>query len=268
MAGPERPDQPDGPPPPFGKDDDSVLDARLLQRELESTRRALQSVQITLTQMRYKPGPDKQVPEVREITRVDGQWPFLLVRSYPGDVGKRPVQSGDEPPGYAGGYNSPDIIITQPGPRDEPRIVDRDRDGIAALKARDIGRLLYKGWTYDVWVHVWNLGQSQVGGAARVRLRIRQSPFQPDEPVVQPEAFLGGTTLDLGDRLSERAHRVVKAASFTVPPSDRGVSYTAFLTATVDTLSDPSSGDLSPGTDRHTANCLVIAYVVGPPQFG
>src|SRR6266702_6687145 len=97
MAGPERPDQPDGPPPPFGKDDDSVLDARLLQRELESTRRALQSVQITLTQMRYKPGPDKQVPEVREITRVDGQWPFLLVRSYPGDVGKRPVQSGDEP---------------------------------------------------------------------------------------------------------------------------------------------------------------------------
>src|SRR5690348_17235807 len=77
MGGPERPDQPDG-PQPFGKDDDSVLDARLIQRELENTRRTLQAVQAKLTQMRYKPGPDQQVPEVREITRVDGQWPFLL----------------------------------------------------------------------------------------------------------------------------------------------------------------------------------------------
>ena len=250
MGGPERPDQPDG-PPPFGKDDDSVLNARLIQRELENTRRTLQAVQAKLTQMRYKPGPDQQIPEVREITRIDGQWPFLLIRSYPGDVGKRPVQFGEEPPGYFPAYASPDIIITEPGPRDEPRIVDGD--GIATLKERQ--RVwLHTGWTYDVWVHVWNLGQSQVSGA---RVRVRTGSFDSNEPVVvQPEVFLGGTTLDLGDRLNDRAHRVVKAATFTpqvVPPR-----YSTLLAATVDTLSDPSSGDLSIGADRHTAHQVIF----------
>jgi hypothetical protein len=265
MAGPERPDQPDG-PPPFGEDDDSVLDARLVHRELEITRKALQAVQARLTQMRYKPGPDQQVPEVREITRIDGQWPFLLIRTYPGDVGKRPVQSGDEPPGYAFSWNSPDIIVTEPGPRGEARIIDRD--GIAALKERETDRAprLNSGWTYDVWVHVWNLGQSQVSGV-RVRVRVRQSPFIPPEPVVQPEVFLGGTTLDLGDRLSDRAHRVVKAVSFTVPAIGL-TSYGALLVATVDTLSDPSSGDLSQGADRHTAHHWVVADPPAGPQFG
>jgi hypothetical protein len=263
MAGPERPDQPDG-PHPFGEDDDSVLDARLVHRELENTRKALQAVQARLTQMRYKPGPDQQVPEVREITRIDGQWPFLLIRTYPGDVGKRPVQLGDGPPSYAFSWFSPDIIVTEPGPRDEPRIVD-DRDGIAALKARE--RTLQRGWTYDVWVHVWNLGQSQVSGV-RVRVRIGVSGV-PLGAVTAPQAFLGGTMLDLGDRLSERAHRVVKVASFTISGAGLTPSlYNALLVATVDTLSDPSSGDLSPGADRHTAHRFIVANEAGPPQFG
>jgi hypothetical protein len=258
MGGPERPDQPDG-PPPFGKDDNSTVDVRLLQRELENTRKMLQSVQTRLTQMRYKPGPDQQVPEVREITRIDGQWPFLLIRTYPGDVGKRPIEFGDVDQ-WVGWYNSPDVIVTEPGPRDEPKIVERD--GIAALKERE-QTILWRGETYDIWVHVWNLGQSQVSG---VRVRVRRRPFVGDDPQAEPELFLGGTTLDLGDRLSEHAHRVVRAATFTVPVVP--VLYRAYIVATADTLSDPSTGDLSLGADRHTAYRFIYAYEQRPPQFG
>jgi hypothetical protein len=114
---------------------------------------------------------------------------------------------------------------------------------------------------YDVWVHAWNLSQSQVSGA-RVRVRVVPSPFNLGAAGVQFQGFLGGTAIDLGDRLSERAHRVVKIASFTAPSLGGGLgiiaSYSATLIATVDALSDPSSGALSPGADRHTAHLAVI----------
>lgn len=73
-----------------------------------------------------------------------------------------------------------------------------------------------------------------------------------------PPVFLGGTTFDLGDRLSGRAHRMIKVASFTAPAGPLSDDYNATLIATADTLSDPSSGDLSLGADRHTAHLAVI----------
>jgi hypothetical protein len=262
MAGPEPQDQPDT-PPPFGKDDNSTLDPQAVQQQLEKTRETLQAVQAKLTQMRYTPGPDKQPPDVQNMTRADGQWPFLLIRTYPGDVGKRPLTLAGGPwvqdelllP-YKGRNNSPDILLARPGPQDEPRIIDNS-DDYAALKARD-ARDFHVGQSYDVWVHVWNLGQSQVSGV-RVRVRLRPEPPVPAGAVLPPPVFLGGTALDLGDRLSERAHRMIKVASFTAPVgSPLSDDYNATLIATVDTLSDPSSGDLSLGADRHTAHRAVI----------
>ena len=67
--------------------------------------------------------------------------------------------------------------------------------------------ILRVGVPYDVWVHVWNLGQFQATGV-RVSARL-QAPGMPD-----PQ-YLGGTTIDLGDRASDRAHAMVKAATFT-----------------------------------------------------
>lgn len=258
MGAPERPDNPDQ-PPPFGPDDHSELDARQLEGQLASARTALQSVQHKLTQMRYRPGPDKRVAEVREITRVDGQWPFLLIRSYPGDVGKRPVTPSDVAPNWWIG-TSPDIIVTEPGPPDRPKIVDRGPD-MDALKSREQA-VLRIGWTYDVWVHVWNLGQ---GPASGVRVRVRRQGASDDNVPGAPSAeFLGGAVLDLGDRLSERAHRLVKATTFTLPTVDAQFYgdfdyFRGFLVATVDTLSDPSSGNLTLGADRHTAYRFIYA---------
>src|SRR5205823_14898490 len=105
------------------------------------------------------PGPDNQDPPVREVTRADGQWPFLLIRTYPGDAGQRPAPAEVQP------LQSPDVIVTAAGPADEPRIVDRS--GIAALKAREVAKPR-RGQALDVWVHVWNLGRSQATGV-RVR---------------------------------------------------------------------------------------------------
>ncbi len=65
--------------------------------------------------------------------------------------------------------------------------------------------------------------------------------------------YVGGTLIDLGDRLSPTAHRVVKAATFT-----GGVDGDPqpMLVATAECLSDVASGDLGAGMDRHTAHRL------------
>jgi hypothetical protein len=237
-----------------------VLDpARIqqLQQRVAKTRAALRKAQTALTRLRYGPGPDNTDPPIREITRADGQWPFLLIRSYMGDVGQRPIPN----PGRRHWTLSPDIIITPAGPANEPRIVDRS--GIDALGARDLWRVgLQLGVAYDVWVHVWNLGQTQASGV-RVRVRTYRARSTPAEVEV-PEVFLGGTALDLGDRLSEEAHRVVKATTFTATEAVWNIAAPGLvLAATADCISDPASGDLSQGGDRHSAHRGIFANLPG-----
>jgi len=245
--------EPPAPPTPFGPGDASVLDPDQVRLRSEKTREALRAARVELTRLRYGPGPDGADPAPREITRADGQWPFLLIRSYPGDVGRRPVPDADVPADFAGAKNSPDIIVTPTGPAGEPGIVDRP--GLEALKARELTTLA-PGTAYDIWVHVWNLGQNQVTGI-RVRVRLDRIVFK----AIHAGGYLGGAALDLGDRLSGQAHRAVKAATF-IPPF-LGIRYRMLLIATADCLSDPASGDLSPGADRHTAHHQLEA--IAPP---
>jgi hypothetical protein len=227
-----------------------------IQQQATATRTALHGVRDNLLRLRYGNS------EPREFTRMDGPWPFLLIRTYPGDVGSRPVQAADVPAAYSGMRKSPDIIVTQAGPADEPRIID-DRPGLNALKARELTTSLWPGSAYDVWVHVWNLGQNQVSGV-RVRVRLDHINFKN----VHAGGFLGGTTLDLGDRLSEQAHRAVKVATFR--PPFLGIEYTMLLIATADCVSDPASRDMSPGADRHSAHHEMRAAPppepIPPPQ--
>jgi hypothetical protein len=224
-----------------------VLDLAQIQQRTAKTLNALRKAQIALTRMRYGPGPDNIDPQVRELTRADGQWPFLLIRTYIGDAGQRPIVS--DLGGRRHWQTSPDIIITPAGAVPS-RIVDRS--SIETLRGHDLWSLQL-GAAYDVWVHVWNLGQTQVSGV-RVRVRTHRHRNTPAEVEV-PEVFLGGTALDLGDRLSEQAHRVVKAATFTVTEAVWNIAERDLvLVATADCISDPASGDLSPGKDRHSAH--------------
>src|SRR5439155_14651460 len=105
-----------------------------------------------LTGMRHGPGPDGKPPVLRGVSRADGLWPFLVVRTYPGDMGKRPYQSSDTIRPWTTPYNSPDVILASPGLAGEPAVIDRT--GVTAIKAREATNL-NASEVYDVWVHVW-----------------------------------------------------------------------------------------------------------------
>jgi hypothetical protein len=98
----------------------------------------------------------------------------------------------------------------------------------------------HPGFSYDAWVHVWNLGRSPVGG---VRVRVDLGPTN---------RFLGGRQLDLADRLREGSHRVVKDATFAVgQPGDSAIGK---ITAVAECPSDVAGDDRGPGMDRHRAH--------------
>jgi hypothetical protein len=234
------PGQPIGPTPgpirppipwtPFGPGDNATPDAQAILNDAEAARERLLKTQLRLTRMRYGSGPDGTPPEVRPVTRADGQWPFLLIRGFPGDTGARPLLSDNE-------KISPDVMFAPTGPATEPRIIGRS--GLPALEAR-LANTLEFGLTYDVWVHVWNLGQTPATGV-RVRTYL-ETPF----------FYLGGAYFDLGDRLSDIAHLIVKAGSYQAGAA--GEDSYPMLYAIAESITDPFSGDRTAGMDRHAGH--------------
>ncbi len=190
--------------------------------------------------MRHGPGKDGTPPVVVETSRSDGLWPWLLIRQQTGDIGSRPMDQYAINPINLGERDSPDILLTPAGPATEPTTIGRDE--VEALRAR-VTYEVHPGFSYDVWVHVWNLGRSPATG---VRVRVFLGPTN---------RFLGGRQLDLGDRLRADSHRVVKAATFTA--GQPGDSALGMMTAVAECLSDPAGGDRNPGMDRHCAHRLV-----------
>ena len=226
-------------------------DASDVEARAAKTRAVLEAAQVELTRMRHGPGPDNQPPTIVETTRADGLWPFLLIRSYTGDDGARPIQRPDPASAHVDLGFSPDILVTHAGPAGEPTAVGRA--GIAALQARAVG-MLTPSQPHDIWVHVWNLGQMPAT-AIRVRVRLQPTDFWPSDWPDPQERYLGGSYLDLGDRVSETSHLVVKAATFT--PDDVDSFYMVMLVATAECISDVASGVLALGADRHTAHRLM-----------
>lgn len=220
---------------PFGRGDTAQPDVQQILQDAEAARQRLLKEQLRLTRMRYGPGPDGTPPEVMPVTRADGQWPFLLIRSTPGDTGERPLEPGTIAAIGFGEHDSPDILFTDAGPATEPKIVDRA--SWPPLAARALSNL-WANTSYDVWVHVWNLGQTQATG---VRVRAYQET---------PATYLGGTYVDLGDRRSELAHLVVKAATFTMGTTE---TFPMFY-AIAECMTDPAIGDVTPGMDRHVGH--------------
>jgi hypothetical protein len=245
---PPRPPFPPIPWTPFGPGDNATPDVAAIEGRAAGIRAQLEKVQRELTGMRYGPGPDGTPPVVREVTRADGLWPFLVIRTYPGDMGKRPFAPSDTVAPYSTPVNSPDVILTPLGPSGEPVVVGRS--GMAAVKGRELHSALV-GMACDLWVHVWNLGRFQATGV-RVRAYVEPSPYHypPQDPW-----FAGGTTIDLSDRERDPAHLMVKVGTFLFyGPTTRPWM---MVTATAECLTDPATGDRSPGADRHCAHCVI-----------
>jgi hypothetical protein len=229
---------------PFGPGDTSAPDVRRILQSAAKTRERLRRAQLALTRMKDGPGPDGTDPETRPVTRADGQWPFLLIRSQQGDTGERPLGPGTIAAINLGAHDSPDIMFTPAAPATQPPVVDRV--GYPALKAR-LTFVLEFGMTYDVWVHVWNLGQTRATGV-RVRVYL-------DTPLM----YLGGAYLDLGDRLSDSAHLIVKAATYTAGAA--GEDSFPMIYAVAECITDPASGDRSPGMDRHSGHRRITVSI-------
>jgi hypothetical protein len=174
-----------------------------------------------------------------KVTRADQLLPFLLIRSINGDYGARPAQLASS--------SSPDVLAT----------FGRAADPIGRVKTRDeaieftthptpyYGGVLIASQTADVWIHVWNLGRAPAWGV-RVRAWVIDS---------NGRHYIGGTSLDLPDRLDSNCHVIVKVASWT-PVLPANVDETQVtVRATADSISDVAKPNAGPSADRHTAEC-------------
>jgi hypothetical protein len=225
----------------LGEDDNAAPVVQEILDRTANTMEALRKAQVTLTAMRHGPGPDGTPPVVEEATRADGLWPFLLIRHEPGDTGSRPLDAATRAIIGDVGHFSPDILVTEAGPANEPTVVDRDE--FPALQARSVSNVQWN-LAYDIWVHVWNLGKAPATG---VRVRAWMDAYG---------RYLGGRNLDLGDRLSSTCHRVVKVATYTANVATE--TSWELLTVVAECLSDPASGDRAPGMDRHCGHSWLI----------
>jgi hypothetical protein len=211
----------------FGPDDRSTLDNK--QQIVDNTRKLkdnLLSQYTKLEKMRYG-----DVHEHVPVSRADGFWPFLLIRSFPGDVGARPIPTP--------AASSPDIILASGNPQYQPTIVGRD-DIAGFLSQNAIIRQLTMPVRVAVWVHVWNLGRAPAHG-----VRVRAWCSLPGV------GFIGGRAFDLGDRTSSTSHLMVKVGSFVIPANLNSLR----VDAAAECMSDVAGAVRDPGRDRHRAAC-------------
>jgi hypothetical protein len=229
-----------------------VAGAEALRARLEGLREKFEKMRRDGAPEPPPDDPDHPDP-VTTPTRAQELVPFLLIRTYPGDIGARPIVDV----GLSQKYPNPDIHLALPlaaGSPPEPTVRDR-ADFLDSSFTGRIQKFPTENTTYDVWVHVWNLGNAPAYGV-RVRAWVQRGMNPP------PGDYLGGQRLDLGDRTSPTAHRVVKVGQ--LPISDRESTN---VWATAESITDVSLGttedalmsmkdwglEIDPYKDRHTS---------------
>ncbi len=230
---------------PFGPGDTASPDSSAVAARAAAVKSELEKVRMQLTGMRHGPGPDGTPPVVRELSRTEGLWPYLVIRHGPGDTGARPLGPRTIYDIENHDHDSPDIIVTRASPGGPTEV---GRDGIDALMASAVGMSgslsIRKGpYPIDIWVHVWNLGR---GAATGARIRVYDG--------VQG-AYLGGRQVNLAERGREGCHRLVKVGSATETEHSYGYR---LVTAVVECISDTASGDRTPGMDRHCGHRVLL----------
>ncbi len=217
----------------FGPDDHSTLDNKeLIIDKAQKLKDDLLSQYRKLEKMRHG-----DVHEHTPVSRADGLWPFLLIRSFPGDVGARPIQLSAQ--------GSPDIILTAFNPNYKETMV-RSLDEMKDFMSQNPVMPKQKSWPHfidrlNVWVHVWNLGRAPAHG-----VRIRAWVTLPSSL----QTFIGGREFDLGDRTNSTSHMLIKVGSI---PGSASLVPSINIHATAECMSDVAAAVRDPGQDRHTA---------------
>jgi hypothetical protein len=161
-------------------------------------------------------------------SRQDGLWPYLLIRAFPGDTGVR------QPP-VPVFWESPDIRV-YPGDV-------RDPSTATATLNPTVGEL------HTIFVHVWNLGRLPAVGV-QVRVWWANPSFTFDAASPEPPHFIGGASVNLGDKSRADCHALIRVGTWT-PVEENGGHECLLARAT--SIADPAPGDFAASTDRHVA---------------
>ena len=160
--------------------------------------------------------------------RKDEYLPYLLIRADAGDRGKRALTIPF--------WESPDVFVAP------------DLDASAAPDTpTTLGGIAKAGVPNTLWAHVWNLGRAPVYNA-----RVEFYWFNPSLGFDQAAANLIGVTyVDLGDRTSGKAHRLVKCPVSWIPSYVNG-GHECLVVRVFEPLTDPLTPyQWDANNDRH-----------------
>jgi hypothetical protein len=189
--------------------------------------------------------PDTSAPTLR----LDLFLPYLLVRSFPNDLGGRPFPSNRPM------QQSPDIWLAAGDPATAPPVPDKPLASLIALNP------------YTIYAHVWNLGRAPIVG---VRVEFYFTPaYTADGP---PPGFssvpIGVARVDLPPRTSPQCHTLVRCPVVLKPymPHQLGAFLEVpELTVRVSAVGDPiGQNQWHPTLNRHVAR-RVIPVGIGAP---
>jgi len=184
--------------------------------------------------------------------RKDEWLPYLVIRSNPGDRGRRP-QTGVA-------WLSPDVFVTPDLHSDDARPLPTKLGGIAVA-----------GRPNTLWAHVWNLGRAPVANA-----RVEFYWCDPNLGIAGNAANLVGVAhVDVDSRETGRCHVIVKCPTTWYPTMAVG-SHQCLVVRYFEPLTDPIRlQDFNPYTSRHVAqrNITVVdaaspAHLILPLRLG
>ena len=192
--------------------------------------------------------------------RIDQFLPYLLIRSFAGDLGARPYSVTTALTAGLGG--TPDIWVAAGDPASSPAIPP------------DRGNLVTVGQPTTVYAHVWNLGRAPVVGATIEFYHLKNYGLFLPSFVPQPSDLnlIGMAKVDLAPRSSKECHKLVKCpAAWTPAPLQTPILQTAILVARISGIGDPIGNDpYQPSANRHVAirAMAVIGTIITPVQIG
>jgi hypothetical protein len=176
--------------------------------------------------------------------RVDQFYPYLLLRSFPGDRGDRPFPPPFDQTPF---WESPDIWTAEGEPSSTPDIPPTPGGHVVA------------GRPNTVYAHVWNLGRAPISGA-----RVEFYWFNPSLGITGADAHLiGYARADLAPRSSQGCHKLVKCSTAWQPIVENGGH--ECLVARVSSIGDAvsSSHPWDAWADRHVAQRNISVVTPG-----
>jgi hypothetical protein len=179
------------------------------------------------------------------LGRAQSFYPYLLVRTFAGDRGDRPLHLIDA-------SKSPDIWTWGGDPADAPEVPE---DASATIAV--------KGAATTVYAHVWNLGRAPIIG-----VKVEFYWFDLSQDIKDETAKpIGIARVDLAPRTSTSCHKLVKCPQAWVPNFDNEGHQT--LIVRVSSIGDyiSSTYPWEPFGDRHVAQ-RDIQVLLLPPRPG